>query len=306
MQIRSIQAHELPKLAAVGYFPSGESGFIEYVQAEWQTGRGRPEWCFVAEEGDQFIGRVLFSTTDTEAACYALHLPWEGDYLPIAEALFKHALTVLKDAGITHLESWLNSARPRIPEQRAVYDHLGMVLVQEKRRFWRESAAPLRLMQPRLTFRTLDEVGEGVFIDTLQRATEGTLDRFDQLERARLGEAEHAQVYFGLLRDGYQSTPKDWLLAYTPAGEIAGFVVGVRFHDNTAGTIGYIGVVPEQRGHGYIHELLAKVTANLRDLGRIVADTDSLNAPMIAAFERAGYQPEGTVWVFHTPLADML
>src|SRR5947207_1973842 len=35
----------------------------------------------------------------------------------------------------------------------------------------------------------------------------------------------------------------------------------------TAGTIGYIGVVPEQRGHGYSHDLLVHGTATLQAAG---------------------------------------
>jgi RimJ/RimL family protein N-acetyltransferase len=59
--------------------------------------------------------------------------------------------------------------------------------------------------------------------------------------------------------------------------------------------IGYIGVVPEQRGHGYVDDLLAEGTALLADQGAEVvkADTDTGNVPMAAAFARAGYQVTG-------------
>ena len=50
-------------------------------------------------------------------------------------------------------------------------------------------------------------------------------------------------------------------------------------------------MVPEQRGRGYAGELLAEATAFLagQGAGRIRADTDVANAPMAAAFERAGF-----------------
>jgi RimJ/RimL family protein N-acetyltransferase len=56
--------------------------------------------------------------------------------------------------------------------------------------------------------------------------------------------------------------------------------------------IGYVGVVPEQRGHGYAGGLLAEGTSFLVGQGadRIVADTDTGNRPMAAAFGRAGYR----------------
>lgn len=55
--------------------------------------------------------------------------------------------------------------------------------------------------------------------------------------------------------------------------------------------IGYIGVVPERRGHGYAYDLLVEGTQLLAAEGvdRIVAATDSTNTPMAAAFAKAGY-----------------
>ena len=61
-------------------------------------------------------------------------------------------------------------------------------------------------------------------------------------------------------------------------------------------TIFYVGVVPEMRGRGYVDDLLSAGTATLlsaRETGGddkpLRADTDVANAPMAAAFERAGW-----------------
>ena len=61
--------------------------------------------------------------------------------------------------------------------------------------------------------------------------------------------------------------------------------------DSVEFVVAYLGVVPEQRGRGYAGELLAEASAFLagQGAGRIRADTDVANAPMAAAFERAGY-----------------
>jgi RimJ/RimL family protein N-acetyltransferase len=52
-------------------------------------------------------------------------------------------------------------------------------------------------------------------------------------------------------------------------------------------------VVPAHRGHGYVHDLLAAGTSLLaaHNVPRIRAATDVGNAPMAAAFARAGYIP---------------
>jgi RimJ/RimL family protein N-acetyltransferase len=55
--------------------------------------------------------------------------------------------------------------------------------------------------------------------------------------------------------------------------------------------VGFIGVVPEQRGHGYVDDLLGQCTRLLVEHGavRIVGGTDLTNSPMAAALRRAGY-----------------
>ncbi|MEU3956651.1 GNAT family N-acetyltransferase, partial [Streptomyces achromogenes] len=55
--------------------------------------------------------------------------------------------------------------------------------------------------------------------------------------------------------------------------------------------VGFIGVVPEQRGHGYAYDLLADCTHFLAGQGArfIGAATDQGNLPMAAHFTKAGY-----------------
>lgn len=83
--------------------------------------------------------------------------------------------------------------------------------------------------------------------------------------------------------------PGWWQLAYTAAGELVGLVMPTRAP--TFATIGFVGVVPEQRGRGHIDELLARGTATLGAAGAtdFRADTDVRNAPMASAFRRAGW-----------------
>ena len=62
-------------------------------------------------------------------------------------------------------------------------------------------------------------------------------------------------------------------------------------HNGYNPIIAYLGVVPAHRGHGYIHDVLAAGTSLLaaQDVPRIRTATDVGNAPMAAAFARAGY-----------------
>jgi RimJ/RimL family protein N-acetyltransferase len=83
--------------------------------------------------------------------------------------------------------------------------------------------------------------------------------------------------------------PAWWQLAYTTTGDLVGLIMPAL--SPTYATIGYIGVVPEHRGRGYIDDLLHQATAILSTSGAMTirADTDIANLPMANAFRRAGY-----------------
>lgn len=56
--------------------------------------------------------------------------------------------------------------------------------------------------------------------------------------------------------------------------------------------VGYLAVLPQHRGHGYVDEILEYITRFHVGDGarRITATTDAVNTPMAAAFDRAGYK----------------
>jgi ribosomal protein S18 acetylase RimI-like enzyme len=88
-----------------------------------------------------------------------------------------------------------------------------------------------------------------------------------------------------------------WVLARGRSGELIGYVAVGAF-DPGVGTIVHIGVAPEQRGRGYVDELLAAahVAARARGFATDLSDVDTLNAPMIAAMERNGHRPDARPW----------
>ncbi|WP_406724304.1 GNAT family N-acetyltransferase [Streptomyces sp. GD-15H] len=86
-------------------------------------------------------------------------------------------------------------------------------------------------------------------------------------------------------------SPRGWCRpAYDSAGELVGLSVPGRHYGDPL--IGYIGVVPEHRGHGYAYDLLVEATHKLADesVDRVVAGTDQTNVLMAAHFARAGYR----------------
>ena len=84
-----------------------------------------------------------------------------------------------------------------------------------------------------------------------------------------------------------------WRLARLPDGILAGLAIPSA--TPYARNVGYVGVVPEERGRGLIDDLLAEITRFHAAAGadRITATTDMNNRPMAAAFDRAGYRVDG-------------
>lgn len=67
--------------------------------------------------------------------------------------------------------------------------------------------------------------------------------------------------------------------------------------------MGYLGVLPELRGRGYVDDILGDITRFHAAEGadRITATTDVPNTPMAKAFERANYRMTEVRMVFKAP-----
>jgi RimJ/RimL family protein N-acetyltransferase len=100
--------------------------------------------------------------------------------------------------------------------------------------------------------------------------------------------------------------PQWWQLAYDAAGDLIGLVVPKRGGAG-GGSIHWIGVVPEQRGRGYVDDLIARGLEILAAAGieRVHAATHVLNTPMQAAFPRMGFRQTETRWWYEFDLAQL-
>ncbi|MEV0743429.1 GNAT family N-acetyltransferase [Streptomyces sp. NPDC050549] len=132
------------------------------------------------------------------------------------------------------------------------------------------------------------EPDDAVFFDALRRIHSVTLDAHAQRAIRQGGVDKAAQEEIDFFR--WCPSPREWWqVARTPEGDLAGIHIPAR---NPSGPcIGFIGVVPEQRGHGYARDLLAECTHYLAERGAefIAAATDQGNFPMAAHFAEVGY-----------------
>jgi len=177
----------------------------------------------------------------------------------------------------------------------------GFRLRRATSRWSRAANDPLAAPPARLSFQTFSETGEAEFLSAVERVGSDAKDRYAVAERHRLGSAVAARALYDELC-GMEWELEWWELAYDRAGDFVGLVVPTV--GPSMGTIGYIGVAPEQRGLGYVNDLLARGTATLMQSNAPVlrADTDLDNAPMAAAFARAGWHAVGTRREFETRL----
>ncbi|MGG8407144.1 GNAT family N-acetyltransferase [Streptomyces sp. 12297] len=132
------------------------------------------------------------------------------------------------------------------------------------------------------------EADDTVFLDALRRIHSVTLDAhaLRAIEEGGLDQAAQEELDFF----HWCPSPRQWWqIAYTPEGDLAG--IHIPAHNPSGPTIGFIGVVPEQRGRGYAYDLLAECTHFLVEQGAesISGATDRSNFPMAANFAKAGF-----------------
>ena len=271
----------LPDPGLVGFAAFGDT-----YTAMAAAGEYRPDWTWVALRDGAVVARAAwwagpaddepvvldwFDFTDPEAAVrllrtaplhtqYSIRLPpgWREDSAVRAQAVAR-----IDAAGAAGLSP----------------------LVERYRYRWTpDCGIPAR--PDRLEFRP--EPDDAVILDVFRRLNQGSLDAHVRRTIEQSGPDAAAQEELDYLR--WLPSPRDWWrLAYTSAGELAGLSIPSRNYGDPL--IGYIGVVPEHRGHGYAYDLLVEATHLLagQNADRIVAGTDQTNHPMAAAFARAGY-----------------
>ncbi|MEU6673957.1 GNAT family N-acetyltransferase [Streptomyces sp. NPDC046925] len=132
------------------------------------------------------------------------------------------------------------------------------------------------------------EPDDSVFFDALRRIHSVTLDAhaLKAIEEGGLDRAAREELDFF----HWCPSPREWWqVAHTPEGDLVG--IHIPAHNPSGPTVGFIGVVPEQRGHGHAYDLLAECTHFLVERGAefVTGATDRGNFPMAANFTRAGF-----------------
>jgi RimJ/RimL family protein N-acetyltransferase len=301
MLLRSITETELDRvLACTTDEPLGwiEPGLFRERLAD---GQYRPGLTWIAEDDSQILARAIWWLAPGRAYPQALDCVLVRASVPdragLAADLLGAAHTAFRARGMRGLPQyhiflptgWRDqpAAVAALGWRQEAARRAGLTRGLERLQYEWTPEAGLPARRGRLEFRP--EPDDGVFLDAFRRVAEGSLDAATIEGRATVGADRQAReaMRFYLAMQG----PRDWWrLGYTPDGSLAGLAIPSRNPDGPV--VGYLGVPPELRGHGYVDDLLAEITRLLAAEGaqRIRADTDLANRPMAAAFERAGYR----------------
>ena len=265
---------------------------------------------WVALRGGLLAGRAAWWGSGDDAAPSVLDIldvADAPDRIDVGVRLLKGALSEIIPAGTHPPEyirfippDWREHARSRrvVEDRMAIAGQAGAQLVAERFRFEWRPGTPIAAPTGRVAFRRVSDDGE--LLDLMTLAMDGTLDAHSRQDLARMSAREGAVRHFREELACYSSRRQWWQIATLPGGEPAGFVIPAR--NDYGAIIAYLGVVPAQRGNGYINEILAEGTQILaaHDVPRIRASTDLGNVPMAEAFARAGWvnfeRSIGMIW----------
>jgi RimJ/RimL family protein N-acetyltransferase len=266
------------------------------------VGCRRPEWMWVALRGDHLLARVAWWGRTGDDTPFLLDVfdiddsSADRDRVEVGVRLLQTAMAEVVPAGTRPPEysrivpsDWREGGLTRrvVEDRMLALERTGARLFVERLRLeWRPGTS---VPEPRgrLVFRPVRDTGEILALMTL--VLDGTLDAHSRDDLAQMPAREAAVRHYEDELARYRSPRDWWRIATLPDGEPVGFVTPARNDYNPI--IGYLAVLPEHRGNGYIDEILAEGTRILvaQDVPRIRAATDLGNTPMANAFQRAGY-----------------
>lgn len=183
------------------------------------------------------------------------------------------------------------ATRQATEDRMAAAARTGAKLFAERLRLRWAAGTPVPPPAGRLSFRPVTDPGE--LLALMTDVMGGTLDAHGRDDLTRMPPREAAAKHYHEELAAYRSPRDWWRIADLPGGEPAGFVIPA--HNGYSPIIAYLGVLPAHRGRGYIADILAEGTRVLaaQDVPFIRASTDLGNAPMAAAFHRAGWRTTG-------------
>jgi RimJ/RimL family protein N-acetyltransferase len=266
------------------------------VGGDLAAGRRRREWLWLALRADRVVARAGWWSRAGDQRPVSMDIFDIDGEIEDGVRLLTAALPAMTppggrppDYGRMLPADWRDNhaTRQAVDVRMGALERVGARLFVERLRLEWLPGTPIPELSGRLSFRPVRNRGELIELMTL--VLDGTLDAYSRDDLTRMTPGQAAQQQYDDELDRYASPHEWWRIATLPDGEPVGFVIPA--HNDYNPIIAYLGVVPAHRGHGYVHDVISAGTSVLaaQDVPRIRAATDVGNAPMAAAFARAGY-----------------
>ncbi|MFF8846318.1 GNAT family N-acetyltransferase [Streptomyces sp. NPDC015127] len=278
---------------------------------ELGQGMYRPEWTWIAEDDGRVVARALWwgqPLSEHPVALDCLHVDASvTDRVAVAAELLTTGLRAFAEQGarkpplynLTLPYGWREdpAVAAALAWRRDAALAAGLTDEVERLRLEWTPEAGVPATGGRLTFAP---ASDEEFLEVFRRIAVGSLDGETRRNLATKGAEATAREEM----DFYLGCPGKrewWRLARTPDGEAAGLAIPSATPYNR--NVGYLGVVPELRGRGLVDDILAEITRVHAESGAelITATTDTGNAPMAAAFARAGYRTAQIRMIYSAP-----
>jgi RimJ/RimL family protein N-acetyltransferase len=257
--------------------------FTKNVEKWIAQGYTNPDLCFVWVEDSAIKGGIVYALDNPEAASI-LDFSISQDSFHLGKDLLNQSQEKLSVHTVCY---HLYNDSEQYDDYRKCFLKAGFSVAQEKLSY-RFADKPLESKPIKVEFQSFRDTGEREFVDAVALVTSQTLDTVDANAVTKHGQMKAAEMLVKELQE-IDFQPDIWMLAY--AGDtLIGLVIPSNLGDSYGG-INYIGVVPTERGKGYVDDLLYKGTQLLLNQGitTVIADIDVLNFPMKGALERVGY-----------------
>lgn len=270
------------------------------LRADRAEGRLRPSWSWLVERDGVLLARALWWGRAGAALPMALEAldvtEHVDDPASVAVELLATARVAFVEQGAVALpgytmqlpRGWRDDALASraVAWRRDACRRIGLTGELERLQHAWSAGGGVPAASTRLVFRG---GSDEEFLALFAHAARGSLDVGTQQAVEEMG--EQAQARDDL--EFYLGCPGErdwWRVAVDDDGSAVGFAIpsATPYHRN----VGYLGVLPAWRGMGLVDDLLGEITRIHAASGAqtITATTDTTNAPMAAAFERAAYQ----------------
>lgn len=296
MTVRPITEADLERVLDCAVEDAISWAHPERLRSFLASGHYRHPWIWVSEERGEIMARaVWWGLPDAHQPlaldCLAVH-PSATDPVGLTADLLNHAHAAFGHRPAYHVfvsPGWRDDPEvaAAIAWRGAAAGRAGLTDELERLRYTWTADTEVPPSSGRLELRAHDD--DEPFVEAFRRVAIGTLDHHTRDALRTMDPVAQARADVA----AYRALPGDrswWRLAYTRDGDLAGFALPSA---NAGGpVVGYLGVVPELRGQGYVDDLLAEITRSHASRGavQVLADTDADNAPMARAFARAGYR----------------